>query len=87
MRPVEFEGCEGLLEKPEDWDESKGAIGSLPVKRITVNGIHVIESVWCFSEQERKLVSDGQNINILLWIIGDMQPPVNIQLTDRQLWE
>lgn len=50
---------------------------------IDTRGEPVIRSTWVPTEDERKAIAEGQNIELVVWGAG--HPPVNMQLTDVPL--
>lgn len=49
-------------------------------------GREVIRSVWVPTDEERKAISEGQNVLMDMWWIGAF-PPVAIGVTDEQVIE
>jgi hypothetical protein len=59
-------------------------IGDLPCWRQydTEYGVNVIYSVWEPSDEERKAIANGANIE--LGIVGEPIPPVSVNVTDQK---
>jgi len=60
----------------------EGSIGDLPCQRLTEENIPWIRSVWQPSEDERRAIADGANIELdVAWIGGF--PPVSLNVSDE----
>lgn len=53
------------------------------VRRGIEDGEHTISSVWEISEDERRAIAEGSNIELCVW--GDATPPVSLGVTDEPL--
>lgn len=82
MHPIKFEGSQGFG-KPEGWDNDRdGVCLELPGKvEVLTPTLFEVQSIWSFTEEERKLIAEGHNIS-LRCVNG--QPPVMLDVVDIQ---
>ena len=58
-------------------------VDNLPCEITERDGDQVVRSVWVPSDEERKAIAEGMNIELDVWWIGAFAP-VSINVTDEQ---
>jgi hypothetical protein len=74
LKPINFVGAEGVLGAPPDWDPTWGICSGLPVMRIE----GCVVSHWRPTFRQRLAILFG--CGIWLWVRGQTQPPVSMNL-------
>lgn len=75
MESRPFEGMETELTAPKGHE---GRVLPLPVKRITEDGIPLVESVWRPSRAERAMLAEDADVVLTVW--GRTVPPIRMRV-------
>jgi hypothetical protein len=71
---VSINGCNLIIEPPENWKPEYGECNSLYLRREDLNGVPVLLSAWKPSAVELEMLVRGGSV--VLGVLGTAHPPV-----------
>ena len=85
MKAEAFKGFTRYLGKPPDWKpQVNGRCRELAIRDgEDVPGVHTMSSIWVLTDEERKLIADGSNIELI--VCGYVHPAVALVVTDAEI--